>query len=98
MNLLRDLSIILLAIEAFILALVPLVLFGGLVYGLWQLLKHENLPSWFKIAQAYLELGRAYVELAMAAIVRPILWVNSTLATVQGWFNGVAKLFKGGNR
>jgi hypothetical protein len=98
MNLLRDLSLILLAVEAFILALVPLALFGALVYGLWQLLKHENLPSWFKIAQAYLELGRAYVELAMAAIVRPILVLNSALATVQGWFNVVTKLVKGGNR
>jgi hypothetical protein len=98
MNLLRDFSLILLAIEAFILALVPLALFGGLVYGLWQLLKHENLPSWFKIAQAYLELGRAYVELAMAAIVRPILVVHATLVTIQGWFNAVTKLVKGGNR
>ncbi len=98
MNLLRDLSIILLAIEAFILALVPLALFGGLVYGLWELLKHERLPSWLKLAQAYLELGLAYVELAMAVIVRPILLVHSALATVQGWFSAVAKLVEGGNR
>jgi hypothetical protein len=92
MTTLRDLSLILLSIEAFILALVPLALFGGLVYGLWWLQRHENLPTWLKIAQAYLALGRAYVELAMRAVVRPILFVHSTLATIRGWLSVVAKM------
>jgi len=92
MSLLRDLSLILLAVEVFVMALVPLALFGGLVYGLWWLQRHENLPSWLKVAQAYLALGRAYVELAMRAVVRPILLLHSTLATVQGWLSAVAKL------
>lgn len=91
MTLLRDLSIILLAVEMFAMALMPLMLFGGLVYGLWWLQRHENLPSWLKLAQAYLAMGRAYVELAMRAVVRPILLVNSVLATAQGWFGAVAK-------
>jgi len=96
MSLLRDLSLILLVVEAFVLALVPLVLLGGLVYGLWWLQWHENLPGWLKLAQAYVDLGRAYVELAMAAVVRPILLVNSILATVQRWLDAIVKL--GGNR
>jgi len=96
MTVLRDLSLILLAVEAFVMALVPLALLGGLVYGLWQLQRHENLPSWLRLAQAYLALGLAYVELAMSAVVRPILWVHSTLATVQGWLGRTAK--SGGNR
>jgi hypothetical protein len=92
---LRDLSLILLAAEAFVLALVPLVLLGGLVYGLWWLHRHENLPSWLRLAQAYLALGRAYVELAMRAVIRPILLVHSILGTVQGWLGAVAEFAKG---
>ena len=95
MSLLRDFSLILLAGGAFIMALVPLALLGGGVYGLWYLQRHENLPSWLRLAQAYLVLGRAYVELAMRTVVRPILLVHSTLATVQGWLGAIAKLTKG---
>jgi len=95
MTTLRDLSLILLAVEAFALALVTLVLLGGAVYGLWYLQRHENLPSWLKVAQAYLALGRAYVELAMRAIIRPILLVHSVLATVQGWLGAIAMFVKG---
>ncbi len=95
MNLLRDLSLILLAGGAFVMALVPLVLFGGAVYGLWYLQRHENLPTWLKVAQAYLALGRAYVELAMRAVVRPIMLIHSILATIQGWLSAIAKLTKG---
>lgn len=95
MSFLRDLSIILLAVEMFAMALMPLMLFGGLVYGLWWLQRHENLPSWLKLAQAYLAMGRAYVELAMRAVVRPILLLHSVLATVQGWLGATAKFVKG---
>jgi hypothetical protein len=92
MSWLRDLSLIVLAVEAFFLALVPLLLLGGLVYGMWWLQRHENLPTWLQLAQAYLALARAYVELAMRTVIRPILWVHSVLATVQGWLGAIAKL------
>jgi hypothetical protein len=92
---LRDLSLILLAGEAFVMALVPLALLGGLVYSLWWLQRHENLPSWLRLAQAYLALGRAYVELAMRAVVRPILLVHSILATAQRWLDAIAMYAKG---
>jgi hypothetical protein len=95
MSWIRDLSLILLVVEAFFLALVPLVLFGGLVYGLWWLQRHENLPTWLRVAQAYVSLVQAYVELAMRTVARPILRVHATLAMVQSVFGGVAKLAKG---
>lgn len=95
---LRNLSLILLAVEAFVMALVPLALLGGLVYGTWWLRRHENLPSWLKLAQAYLAMGRAYVELAMRAIVRPILLIHSMLATVRGWLGAIAMLQRGGDK
>jgi hypothetical protein len=92
MTVLRDFALILLTAEAFVLALVPLVLLGGLVYGSWWLRRHENLPSWLRLAQSYVALGQAYVELAMAAIVRPILLVNSILATVRRWVGASAEV------
>lgn len=95
MTTLRDLSLILLAGGAFVLALVPLALLGGAVYGMWYLQRHENLPSWLRLAQAYLALGRAYVELAMRAVIRPILLVHSILATVQGWLGAIVKSITG---
>jgi len=98
MAVLRDLSLILLATGAFFLALIPLTLLGGLVYGLWWLQRHENLPSWLQIAGAYLELGRSYVELAMAIVIRPILFANSILARIQEWLGAIAMVAKGGNR
>ncbi len=95
MNWVRDFALILLAAEAFILALIPLALFGGLVYGLWWLQKHENLPSWLQLIRSYLTLIQSYVELAMRMLARPILQVHAALATVQGWMDGIAKLAKG---
>ena len=95
MGLLRDLSLILLAVEAFAIGLALLALLGGAVYGLLQLQRHENLPSWLRVAQAYMALGRAYVELAMRTVIRPILLVHSVLATVQGWLGAIAKFTKG---
>jgi hypothetical protein len=88
MNWIRDLAVVLLAVEAFFIALVPLALLGGLVYGLWWLLRHENLPSWLGVAHAYLSLAQAYVELAMQTLASPILRVHTTLATVRGWLGG----------
>ena len=85
MTVFRDVAIVILAVEAFVLMLLPLVVLGGLVYGLWWLRRHENLPSWLRLTRAYVSLGLSYVELAMAMIVRPILFVNGALATAQRW-------------
>ncbi len=95
MNWIRNLALILLAAEAFIAALVPLALFGGLVYGMWWLQRHENLPTWLQLIRAYLSLAQSYVELAMQMIIKPVVQVNAILATIQGWLDGIAKLVKG---
>jgi hypothetical protein len=90
MAVLRDLSIILVAVEIFVVGLMPVVLLGALIYGTGWLRRHENLPSWLKIAQAYVALGQGYVQLAMAAIARPFIVVNGALATVREWVTGIA--------
>jgi hypothetical protein len=91
MAILRDLSVILIAIEAFIIALVPIVVLGALIYGVGWLRRHENLPHWLKMVRAYESLGQAYVELAATYIVRPFLFVHSGLATVQRWLTLIVK-------
>jgi len=95
MSIIRDLSLILLAAEAFVIALVPLVVFGALVYGMWQLLKHENAPRWLSIVRAYIELGRAYITRAMALVVQPVFWISSTVAKIEAWMKVIARA--GGN-
>ena len=97
MNWIRDLAVVLLAVEAFFIALVPLALLGGLVYGLWWLLRHENLPSWLRVVHAYLSLAQAYIELAMQTLTSPILRAHAALATVRGWLGG-KRSTGGGNR
>ena len=96
LTVLRDVSLILLAAEAFLLALVPLLLFGGLSYGLFWLMRHERLPSWLGLTRAYVGLGKAYVELFTVAATRPIMAVHAALATVWGWLGGIARLGGGG--
>lgn len=49
MAVLRDVALILLALEAFALALIPLALLGALVYGLSWLQRREHLPAWLKV-------------------------------------------------
>ncbi len=95
MNWIRNLALILLAAEAFIAALVPLALFGGLVYGMWWLQRHENLPTWLQLIRVYLSSAQSYVELAMQMIIKPVVQVNAILPTIQGWLDGIAKLAKG---
>ena len=96
MDVLSSIAIIILAVEAFFVALVPLVLAGALVYGLWWLRRHENLPSWLALAREYVKLASAYVELAMVTVVQPILFLHRVVATVEGWLRGIARL--GGSR
>lgn len=89
MMVLRDLALMILAAEAFVLVLVPLMVLGGLIYGLGWLQQHERLPTWLKVAQAYVGLGLSYVELAMAMAVRPILFIHSVTALIQRWLGAL---------
>jgi hypothetical protein len=89
MHVIRDLSVILLAAQVFVLTLIPLALFGGLVYGVWRLLQHGNLPTWLRIARSYLMTGLSYVELAMKAVTKPVFAVQSASATAEAWIRAL---------
>ena len=54
--------------------------------------------SWLRLAPAYLDLGKSYVELAMEAVVRPFFLVNSAVQTIHRWLDAIATFAKGGDR
>jgi Na+(H+)/acetate symporter ActP len=90
MNVLRDISVILLAAQAFFFALIPLAFFGALVYGVWWLRMHRNVPTWLSAARAYLGIGLSYVEMAMQAVAQPVIVAHRTAAKLEGWSRGLS--------
>lgn len=92
MSVLRDISIILLAVESFVFALVPLAIFGGLVYGLWWLRRHENLPAWLKIVRTYFDQACQAIERGMGAVARSIYAIHSGAAAVRGWLKAINRI------
>jgi hypothetical protein len=90
-SVLRDISLIILSAGAFVFTLIPLALFGVVVYGVWQLLRHRNLPTWLRKAREYVTLGLSYVELAMDAVTKPVFAVHGAFATVGGWISVLTK-------
>jgi hypothetical protein len=91
MGILRDISVIILSAGAFIFTLIPLALFGAVVYGVWQLRRHQNLPTWLRTAREYLTLGLSYVDLAMDAVTKPVFAVHMAFARVAGWIRVLTK-------
>lgn len=85
LNVVRDVSVILLAIEVFIMGLIPLAILGALVYGVWRLRRHQNLPTWLRTARSYLMVGKHYVERAMGIAARPVLVGHSASAGLRAW-------------
>ncbi len=85
MNVLRDISVIILAAGAFIFTLIPLVVSGAVVYGVWRLRRHRNLPTWLRRARGILMKASSAVETAMEVATRPIFAVHTASATVGGW-------------
>ena len=96
MGVVRDLAAILLAVEVFVMGLVPLAMAGGLVYGMFRLLKRTNLPRWLRLGRGYVDAALRQVNRAMAAAVRPFMWMDATRSGVQGWLRALTGL--GGKR
>ena len=91
MSILRDISVIILSAGAFVFTLIPLALSGAVVYGVWRLRKHGNLPTWLRKTREYVTLGLSYVDLAMDAVTRPVFAVHTAFAKVAGWIRVLTK-------
>ena len=89
---LRDVSVILLAIESFVLLLIPAIIIGAGVYGLGWL--RRKLPPLFAQACKYLALVQLYVNRASAAMVAPIIRTHAVAAQWGAWWNTLAGFVK----
>jgi hypothetical protein len=86
---LRDVSVILLAIEAFVLLLIPAIIIGACVYGVRWL--RRKLPPLFAQARKYLALIQLYVNRVCAAVVAPLIAAYALVAQLSAWWNTLAR-------
>ena len=89
---LRDVSVILLAVESFVLLLIPAAIIGACVYGVHWL--RRKLPPLFAQAKKYLALIQLYVGRASAVTVAPIIRTHAVSAQWGAWWKTLAGFVK----
>ena len=89
---LRDVSVILLAIESFILLLIPAAILAACVYGVHWL--RRKLSPVFAQVHKYLALIQLYVSRVSAAAVAPIIKTRAVAAQWGAWWNTLARFVK----
>jgi hypothetical protein len=80
---LRDLSIILLAIEAFIIGLVPAVLFFFMIKGVLWL--NRKLPVAGSVVRGYFRKAERSTKVASERIAAPFITAGATTARIKRW-------------
>lgn len=88
MSVLRDVALILLAVEGAILTLAVLAMLGLVNYGLFRFRWWRTLPRWFARARDYVYLGQGVVERGCRAMVAPIFALASARARLSGALRG----------
>ncbi|MBN1874464.1 MAG: hypothetical protein JXA33_09565 [Anaerolineae bacterium] len=81
----RDIALIFLSLEAFVVALVPLAIFAGLAYGVYWL--KLRIRTGLQIAQGYAQEVYEYVERASKAVAEPFIRVHETTQMVTTMVN-----------
>ena len=89
---LRDVSVILLAIESFVLLLIPAAILAASVYGVHWL--RRKLPLLFAQVRKYLVLVQLYVNRASAAAAAPVIRMHAVAAQWSTWWNTLAGFVK----
>jgi len=89
---LRDLSIILLAIETMVVMLVPAIVIGALWYGTRWLCR--KLPPLFAQARKYMAIAQFYVGRASAAIAAPLIAAHALNAQLRAWWTVLVRLWE----
>ncbi len=77
----RDIALIILSLQALVMALVPLALFGGIAYGIHRL--RPLVRHYLRLAFSYAELVRARVDSAAHQAASPFIRVHSTVRMTQ---------------
>ena len=91
MLVLRDVSLIVLALGSAMFALAALALLGGINYGLFRVRWWSLVPHWFRVARGYLAVGQYFVERVCHAIAAPFILV----AQAKAYLSGIAKSHPG---
>ncbi len=84
MYVLRDIALILLAIEGAVFTLVALAALAVINYGLFRFRWWHTIPGWFAVGRHYLLLGQQIVERVCRAARAPIVAVATTKAGIAG--------------
>lgn len=87
MSTLRDIALIILALEGAIFTLIVLALLAGANYGLFRSRWWHRLPRLFAQVRGYLELGRSTMKRASRAVISPVFRVETTRATFSVWMH-----------
>jgi len=84
MSILRDVSLILLALEGVVFTLLALAALAAINYGLVRFRWWHTIPRWFGLLRGYLAIGQRWVEQACRIAVTPIMTVAAAVAAVSG--------------
>jgi len=85
MSTLRDLALIILAVEGAIVTLVILLVLGAVNYGLFKSRWWHVLPRWSGRLYGYLRSGHHAVDRVCRAMVSPVVEAEATGARLTGW-------------
>ncbi|MGC9357985.1 MAG: hypothetical protein ACP5GX_08965 [Anaerolineae bacterium] len=77
----RDIALIFLSLEALVAALIPLVFFSALAYGIYRL--RLIVREYLRLALDYAEKAREAVEKGSKAVAKPFIWVHSKVRMLQ---------------
>ena len=91
-SVLRDVAVIILALEGAVFTLVAVSLLAVVNYGLFRFRWWHRVATWLTLARRYLDLGQRAVERACRAAVSPLMIVSATRA---GLARGVRELLPG---
>jgi hypothetical protein len=82
MFVLRDIALIILALEGVVFTLLILAVLGLINYGMIRFRWWHEIPRWFAIGRGYLGLGKNFIERACEVVRAPIVTVVTTQAGV----------------
>ena len=91
-----DASLSLMLLPAIILGLIPLILFGLMIYGLIKLI--ALLPEWFLSIRRIFGQAENAAQRAGDIAVRPLIVMKSSWAGLRascGWLISIVRIFKG---
>lgn len=84
----RDIALIFLTLEAFVMALIPMVLLWGLAYGVYWL--RGKVTEYLHLGQHYAQLLHETVEKYARSVTTPFIRVHTTTRMVTTILNHLA--------